>query len=153
MKLKEPDSPAPEAIAFTAAIHASDMTKAAIAELVGVTPAFVSQWAKGKRPIPAERAAAVAQLLNVDPCTISASYRSWLHSIGTAARDSSPTGELAELRRTVEQLKTVALVMATTMARHRPIEARSAAALIRKYATQEQHESGLLPDVLSRLST
>lgn len=62
--------------AFADAMAASGTSNARIVSLVGgtITPANISNWKHGRRPIPAEYAPAIAALLNIPPERISAAY-------------------------------------------------------------------------------
>jgi transcriptional regulator with XRE-family HTH domain len=55
------------------ALATADMRQSTLAEHLEVSPAVVWQWANGRRPIPAHHAQRAAELLSVDPLTISES--------------------------------------------------------------------------------
>lgn len=76
--MDKPQKPrTPEAAALSAAFKATHAPKMAhLADALGVTPGLVSQWASGHRPVPWEKAPALAGRLGVLPEHISASYRS-----------------------------------------------------------------------------
>lgn len=152
---RAPEKPrTPEAEAFSAALRFSGLTKAAVAEMVGVTPGAVSQWALGRRPIPAERAVTLARAVGADPMAISASYRETVKSAGGALQVVGGSGnpsELDQLRDEVESLQLATILMAATMVRHRPAEALDAAAALRRNAPARHRDRGLLKELAELL--
>lgn len=52
----------------------SGQRQAAVAEAAGVTPGFVSQWATGKRPVPADKAVALARSIGTSPELVSEAF-------------------------------------------------------------------------------
>jgi DNA-binding transcriptional regulator YdaS (Cro superfamily) len=90
------------AATFTRAMEAAGVSNAKIIEEVGgtITPANVSHWRHGRRPMPAEYAPAIAALLRVDPESISEAYARLTHAQAAAAQDvAGVAGHLA-----IEQL-------------------------------------------------
>ena len=64
-----------EGEAIAQAIASSPYTQAELAEILDVSPGFISQCASGHRPMPWEKAMAMAQLIGVEPEKISQEYR------------------------------------------------------------------------------
>lgn len=79
---KLPNPKTDEAAALTAAITASGRGKAAVAEALDVSPGLISQYASGHRPVPWDRAEAIAVLVGTQPESISVEYRRILESFG-----------------------------------------------------------------------
>lgn len=73
-KLTDPDEIAASA-AFAVAWKKSGLSQQYLAEMAGVSPGAVSQWATTRLAIPAERAKRVADLVGVEPETISPSWK------------------------------------------------------------------------------
>lgn len=78
---KQPNPQTPEAAALTAAITINS-SKAKIAAAIEVSPGMVSQYASGNRPVPWDRAEAIAALVKIDPSEISAEYRKIIAHFG-----------------------------------------------------------------------
>lgn len=64
-----------EALRLTVAIAKAGATKAQLADALDVTPGLVSQYASGHRPVPWDRAEAIASALGISPAEISLEYR------------------------------------------------------------------------------
>jgi len=85
--------------AFIDAMDATRTRNSEVAKRAGVVDNYVSQWRTGRRPIPAGRAPAVAEMLGVPPERISEPYERLLLS-GCIPRDgigagTVPSGHLA----------------------------------------------------------
>lgn len=70
---------------FCRAQDASGASNVAIAQAMGIHPTNVSQWRSGNRPIPADKAVALASLVGADAARISEAYG---RVIGSEARHS-----------------------------------------------------------------
>lgn len=142
----------PEAEAFTRALHFSGLKKAAVAEMVGVTPGLVSQWAAGRTAIPAHRAEAVARAVGADPGEISQAYReSVTLSGGPRSGEGTPEQrELAALRLDSQRFQVLAHVLAATLVRHLPAAALDAAATLRRQ-TPTELRGGVLSELAELL--
>jgi len=77
--------------AFADAMTATRTRNSEVAKRAGVIDNYVSQWRTGRRPIPAGRAPAVAELLGVPPERISEPYARLLMS-GCIPRDGIGAG-------------------------------------------------------------
>lgn len=81
--------------AFTRAMEITGISNARVIEEVGgtITPANVSHWRHGRRPIPPEYAPALGRLLKVEPELISEAYARLLQAQTDAgqARPSTPS--------------------------------------------------------------
>ncbi|MFZ2752162.1 MAG: helix-turn-helix domain-containing protein [Lysobacteraceae bacterium] len=77
--------------AFVEAMEATKTRNSEVAKRAGVVDNYVSQWRNGRRPIPAGRAAIVAEMLGVPPERISEPYARLLLS-GCIPRDGIGTG-------------------------------------------------------------
>lgn len=73
-----------EGRAIAEAIARSGLTQAAVAERLDVTPGFISQFATGVRPVPWDKADALADVLAVQPQEISAEYARLMERFGTS---------------------------------------------------------------------
>ena len=69
------NSRTPQGEAVAQAIASSNFTQAELAEILDVSPGFISQCVTGHRPIPWEKAVKMAQLLKVKPENISLEYQ------------------------------------------------------------------------------
>lgn len=143
----------PEAAALDAAIKRSGLTKAAIADHLGVHPSMVSQMASGKRPVPVEAAAQLATLVSVDPGEISQAYAE-LQRLGVAQTGAAMNPRDADIQRM--RVEILALNMAVgwlagLMVEHRQAEAKAGAATIRRKIPAALRESGLFRELLEML--
>ncbi|MBX3712999.1 MAG: LexA family transcriptional regulator [Lysobacter sp.] len=77
--------------AFCEAMDATRTRNSDVAKRAGVVDNYVSQWRTGRRPIPAGRAPAVAEMLGVPPERISEPYARLLMS-GCIPRDGIGSG-------------------------------------------------------------
>ena len=78
------------ATVFTQAMESAGISNVRVVQAVGggISPANVSHWRHGRRPIPAEYAPALAALLNVEPEAISESYARLTHAQAAAMHDA-----------------------------------------------------------------
>jgi transcriptional regulator with XRE-family HTH domain len=74
---------------FARALAASGVSSAEIAQAIGVDPSYISQCKTGRRPIPVDKARAIAALIHADPAAISKSYDELLQTLGTAPESRS----------------------------------------------------------------
>jgi phage repressor protein C with HTH and peptisase S24 domain len=72
---------------LTRALTASGARQRAVAEEIGVDPSNISQWKTGHRPVPADKAPALAALVGTQPELISAAYADTM-----AAASNAPSG-------------------------------------------------------------
>lgn len=159
---KTPEKPRPSAqsLALTAAINASRITKAAIAEQVGVSAGMVSQWASGHRPVPAGKARKLAEVLGVkDPKRISAAFaevaeneRSNVVPLRQVSdQPLRPELVIARLQNDVDALRYGMAALVATMTFHRPSEAEAAAKAIRRNVPAKFRDQGFLAELLAVL--
>lgn len=73
-----------EGLAITEAVAQAGLTQAAVAELLDVTPGFISQFASGHRPVPWDKAERLADVLRVEPRQISAEYARLMDHFGSS---------------------------------------------------------------------
>lgn len=160
---KRPAQPrTPEARILRAAVEASGLTHAAIAEhLGGFDPSVISQWCIGHRPVPANKAVKLASLVGANPAEISAAYREVQQSVGgnvvpvpaqTGARDERDMGlVIARLENDVHALSLALGALAAVMVRHRPAEAADVAQAMRKRIPVKYRDGGLIRELLVML--
>lgn len=148
----------PEAVALEAAIKASKMKKAAIAEQMDVHPSFISQWCAGTRPVPADKAVRLGKLLGVDPKQISAAFREVQASVGnvvqlkTEGRDSRPYElVISRLENDVHALNLALGALASVMVVHRPAEAADAASALRRLVPGKFQDKGFVHELIALL--
>lgn len=169
----------PESRIIKAAVDASGMTKAAISENLDVTPALVSQWASGTRPVPAKHASKLGRMIGRNPEEISVAYREELgrqqqvngmpalvqdraHHVREEALEyvttdsEGPRSEALELRlrrleNDVHALNLALGMLASVMVEHRPIEAQGAADAIRRRVPAQFRDKGLIHELLTAL--
>lgn len=89
---KLPNPQTPEAETLTKALLTAGTGKAAVADALDVSPGLISQYASGHRPVPWDRAKAIATLVGVSPESISAEYRRIVKSFGQS-QAQRPTAE------------------------------------------------------------
>lgn len=157
---RPPNPKTPEARALLKAIDAAGITKAAVADHLGVSPSMVSQWVSGHRPVSAAQAGPLARLVHVSPDLISADYRRVEPAAATAG-GGAPTnvsepaasygGEAGELHQRIDALTIALAVMAAGTVRHRPIEAQEMAAALRKRVPVWQRDQGLMKELIELL--
>ena len=158
---RAPNPKTPEARALLDAIDAAGITKAAVADHLGVSPSMVSQWVSGHRPVSAAQAGPLARLVHISPAKISVDYRRVEPSAVAVsgnqagrvaeATPSYPPGEIDQLRQSVDALTLAVAVMASGTIRHRPVEAAEMAAALRKRVPAWQREQGLLKELIELL--
>ncbi|MGE6331832.1 helix-turn-helix domain-containing protein [Stenotrophomonas sp. NPDC077659] len=73
-----------EGRAIAEAITRSGLTQSVVAERLEVTPSFISQFATGLRPVPWDKAEALADVLGMQPQEISAEYARLMDRFGTS---------------------------------------------------------------------
>ncbi|WP_430544464.1 helix-turn-helix domain-containing protein [Stenotrophomonas maltophilia] len=66
------------------AIARTGLTQAAVAERLDVTPSFISQFSTGMRPVPWDKAEALADVLGLQPQEISVEYARLMERFGTS---------------------------------------------------------------------
>lgn len=154
------DKPKPthESAALDAAMNLQGIQNAALARHVRVSDGMVSQWRRGRRPVPARHAPKVAAFVEVqNPALISAEYAQV-----RAAQTGNAVAELAasdlpddlavrRLENAVDSLRYAMSAMATAMVTHRQAEARDVAKLIRKHVPPKFVRAGFLADLLQAL--
>ena len=156
---KSPPTPTRYSLALTSAIKAAGLTKAAIASHMDVTPATVSQWATGWRPVPAEKAKRLGDYLEVDPAKISAKFAQHWDTSGNVVplRQASseeklrPDLVIARLENDIDSLRYGMAAMIAAMTVHRPAEAADVAKTIRKSVPQKFVRQGYLHELLQVL--
>lgn len=141
----------------------SDLTKAAIAEQIGVGPPMLYQWETGRRPVAPEKAAKVAQVLGIDdPGMISPGYaESLANAIGANALalkpsrsgpDAAPTDlAIARLQNDVHALSLALGAFTAVMVAHRPAEAQAVSAAVRRKIPAKWKDQGLIRELLEVL--
>lgn len=158
-------TPTRESRALAAAISDSGMTKAAIAEQIGVSPGLVSQWASGYRPIAPEHAPALGTLLRIDPASISNGFAKIVQTGAVVAigGKSTPVGAtsqqpvedsdlaIARLQNDVHALTLALGSLTAVMVGHRPAEAQAVAAAMRRNVPAKYQDTGLIQQLLSML--
>jgi len=157
-------TPTPESRVITAAIDAAGISKAAIADHMGVTPGLVSQWALGRRPVAATHAPKLAALLHEEPERVSAAYRDAM-ALSARVNGSAYAGEqgptamderdrelvIARLENDVHALNLALGTLVAVMVQHRPREAEDAAGLIRRQVPSRFRDKGLIHELLTAL--
>lgn len=73
-----------EGRAIAEAIARSGLTQATVAERLNVTPSFISQFATGLRPVPWDKAEALADVIGLEPHQVSAEYARLMEQFGTS---------------------------------------------------------------------
>lgn len=158
-----PKSPAPtppEARILATAIDSCRMTKAAIADQIGVSPSMVSQWVSGHRPVPADKASPLAKLIGADPTTISRAFREVSDSsegnvvpirqnMELDQRDQSLV--IARLENDVHALNLAVGALTAVMVTHRPAEAADAAAALRRRVPAKFRDRGFVHELIALL--
>lgn len=153
--------PSREALTLAAAMNARRLSKVFVAEQIGVTPAAVSQWASGHRPVPPEKAAKLAELVGSEPNLISARY---------AELQTNESGNVVPIRRTaegaderrhdlviarlendVDSLRYALGALVAVMTVHRPAEGAAVAKAIRKHVPTKFVRQGYVAELLAVL--
>lgn len=160
-KTKRPARPTNESRAFKAALDASEISKARFADMVGVTPGLVSQWASGRTPIAAVKAPMVADTLNLgNPSEISAAYRDVELAKTNVLPMTKPTASeetremglvIARLENDVHVLNLAVGLLVGVMRHHRQAEADNLAATIRRRVPPRYRNKGLFGELLAAL--
>jgi transcriptional regulator with XRE-family HTH domain len=162
MAKKAPPKPTPESRAVKAAIDASGLAQTAIADMIGVSPGMVSQWASGMRPVPSDKAPKFAKAVGQtdDPGKFSAAYRGVVAAQGGAlpVNVTATSGDAREFGLVISRLENdihalnLALGLLTgVMKEHRPAEAAAVASLIRRKVPPKYRDKGLLSELLGAL--
>lgn len=121
------------------AIIANDpaLTEEIVGAHVGVTQGQISHWTGARLPVPAGRAAALAEALGIrDPAEISLQYRA---VAPRGVREAPPSYELAkddlvaDLRRELDALRVVIATMLTVSTAHRPAEVSDVVKRLRRH--------------------
>lgn len=159
-KAHKPPVATPESRAISAAITESKLTKAAIAEHMGVSPGLMSQWASGRSPVASWQAPKLAVMLGLDPEQISADYRKVnaeqdnvvpIRNAEHPMNAQEATRAIARLESDVHALNAAMSVLVAVMVNHRPAEASDVAAWIRRRVPAPFREAGLLGELLADL--
>lgn len=146
------DSVVEAASVLKASWVASGLPQAALADACGVSPAAVRQWVEGMRPVPASRAMKVAELLGVDPRTISPKFADIARQLNLSW--NSPDDDrstVQELRQDVEALRLALLAVLATSVTHRPAETESIAQALRRSMRKELLDRETVRDLFSAL--
>lgn len=146
-------------MALDAAIKDSGLTKAAISAHMGVSPAMVSQWANGDRPVPAEKAQRLGDYLSIPPAKISAKFAEYWDTSSNVVplrkhADDEPLRAdlvIARLENDIDSLRFAMAAMVAAMTVHRPAEASDVAKTIRKNVPQKFVRRGYLYELLQAL--
>lgn len=160
-KPSPPPKPTPESKALADAIAKSGLKHPAIGEAIGVSPAFISHVATGRRPVPAEKAEALAQLLDTKPELISLAYandvkRYGVAVVGGASVDSGvdsrrPDQAMRRVENDVQSLRYAVGALVGTMVLNRPREAKEVADVLRKKIPKKFRERGFVWELLQTL--
>lgn len=154
------DKPKPtaESNALDAAMRNHGIKNAALARHVKVSDGLVSQWRRGRRPVPAHHAPRVASFIDLqNPGLISAEYAQVRTAqAGNAAVDFATHGttddlSVRRLENAVDSLRYAVSSLITVMVIHRPTEAREAAKAIRKHVPPKFARTGFLAELLQAL--
>ena len=154
------DKPKPtaESAALDDAMSRHRIQNAALARHVNVSDGLVSQWRRGRRPVPARHAPKVASFVDVqNPALISAEYAQVrIAQAGNAAVEMGTPGAsndlaIRRLENAVDSLRYAISAMATTAVTHRQAEARDVAKLIRKHVPPKLLRGGFLAELLQAL--
>lgn len=119
-----------------AIVKDSYLTEEIVGAKLGVTQGQVSHWTGGRLPVPATRAAALAEILNIaDPADISLKYRALVPKgvRDTAAHYDVPPDQIAEMRRELDALRAVVAVVLTVSTIHRPAEVADVAKRLHRH--------------------
>lgn len=102
---RPPNPTTKEAVILTGAFAAMhNGAKAELAGLLEVSPAAVSQYASGNRPVPWDKAAQVAAFTGTEPADISAAYRDAFAYFGKLFSASQPARLDADMMTAAEGL-------------------------------------------------
>jgi len=145
---------------LAAAITNSGQKKKAIAEAARASAAELYQWETGRRPVPPERAAALARALGIEnPADISPGYAEITSTHGTlaVATRPGPSGNtqmdlaIANLQNEVHAMALALGAITAVMVAHRPTEARDVAAALRRNVPAKYREVGLIHELVQVL--
>lgn len=156
------NGPSKQALALAAAMNASGHSNVAVAEHMGVSPGLVSQWVTGRRPIPAEKAARLAELVGVEPKALSEKYATVAvqvaNSAGGGMRLHVPGDErrrddlvIARLENDIDSLRYALGALVTVMTVHRPAEGEAVAKALRRNVPQKFVKQGYIAELLAVL--
>lgn len=154
---KQTPRPTAESRRIAAAIDKSEMSKAALADAVGVTPSAVSQWASGHRPVPADKAPKLARLLGMDPSDVSAAFRQVSESshgsaVPLRADQTDDQGLIiARLQNDVHALNMALGALASVMVMHRPAEALEVSSALRRQVPKKYRDQGMVAELIELL--
>ena len=147
-----------EATLLAKALESSGLTKAAVAEHLGVTPRLVSQWTTGRRPVTPEMAIPLGKLLDIPAVAISATLRSILIAIGEQAVPTAVNEDKREhakrilnLENEIQALNLSLGSMLAVMVEHRTAEATDLADSLRRHVPAKLRERGLVQELLKQL--
>lgn len=155
---KPKTKPTAESSALDAAMNRHHIQNAALARHVKVSDGLVSQWRRGRRPVPARHAPKVAAFVEIqNPGLISAEYAEVrMAQAGNAVPQPDDSGlmddlAIRRLENAVDSLRFAISAMATAAVIHRQAEARDVAKLIRKHVPPKFVRSGFLAEMLQAL--
>lgn len=159
---KSPPSPTKESLVLKAAFDVADVSQAAIARHLDVTPGLVWQWLNGHTTVPASKAEPLAKFLSTDPSAISAAYADEVQrqhvgnvapllAAGPKDEERRPDLVIARLENDITALNYALAALIVTMTNHRPAEARDAASAIRKSVPAKYRDKGLLHELLQTM--
>lgn len=131
-----------------------DLTEEIVGARIGVTQGQVSHWTGGRLPVPATRAVALAEILNIaDPADISVKYRA-IASKGVrdsaAQYDTSDDQIITEMRREIDALHALIAVMLTVSTIHRPVEVADVAKRLHRHIPKRLG-TGFVDELLATL--
>jgi transcriptional regulator with XRE-family HTH domain len=161
MSKSPPPPPSKESLILKAAFEAAGIKQAALARQMDVSPGMVWQWLNGATPVAAQHAVKLGELLSVQPKRISAAYAAIAKSEPgnvVPLRQGSDTSDprrpdqvIARLENDAHAANLALAVLVSVMTRHRPAEARDAAAALRKTVPAKFRDRGLIHELLATL--
>jgi transcriptional regulator with XRE-family HTH domain len=158
MAKSNPEPTAAERLA--SAMRTKGVKNVDLATYADVTPGAVSQWVKGRRPVPANKARAVAEFVGVQPEQISLKYGEISEQRGVYDLDAQPseTHDPLSLDKTINRiesdidaLRMAFGVLAGVMVAHRPAEAADVAKALRKHLSARFARQGFVHELLELL--
>ncbi|MDQ7996094.1 MAG: helix-turn-helix transcriptional regulator [Luteibacter sp.] len=154
-------TPPREALTLAAAMNARRLSKVFVADQLGVTPAAVSQWASGHRPVPPEKAVKLADVVGTEPHLISARYAELqtnesgnvvpIRQAADGADERRNDLVIARLENDVDSLRYALGALVTVMTVHRPAEGAAVAKAIRKHVPVKFVKQGYVAELLGVL--
>jgi DNA-binding transcriptional regulator YdaS (Cro superfamily) len=158
-KTPKPEAPAPSpySVALRSAIERKGVRHEELAAPLGVSPALVSAWVTGRKPVPATRAKPLAdELGNVAPEAISRDYAAIAkQGANVAQMPGTPALHPALAQNRVENdidsLRLALAVMVDVMRRHRPAEAADVLETIQRTVPRKFRDSGFLLELAEAL--